>query len=379
MCAIFLLSSCHSGVVEDDSVRIVVDVEDLRTIRFSDIFESVEYIPLETTDSSLIGTVERLRMFGNHICLICNKSLLIFNKKTGKAELQISKLGNAPEEYQSLYDVYIDEEKKQIELLDMNGKKIQKYSLSGQYKGGVSLPFMPFSFIKSGNNYYWFYNNNLMSDQTRSKVVRWNSEKGNVTDEYFPIDSNLSNYFFVVECNNFVNTEDGLYFFSNPPENIYLLGDNLSPKVSYKVDFGSHAIPDDFYTNNFADIMDFSTEANKRGYIYFINNFSISKEYIFFSFFLDKKSHWSIFDCQRGINHVGNILKDDLNLLSSIDIDNLNTFFATDDENFYFLLYPDQFLEMCSSSDKFSNLLIDNKITVESNPLLVKCTFKKKQ
>lgn len=31
--------------------------------------------------------------------------------------------GGAPEEYQSLYDVYIDKEMKQIELLDMNGKR----------------------------------------------------------------------------------------------------------------------------------------------------------------------------------------------------------------------------------------------------------------
>ena len=380
ICAIFALSSCHSVQKENNlaETKIIVEIDGSKGIRFSDIFEQVEYIPLETTDSSLIGTVERLRIFDDQVCLLCDKSLLIFNKQTGHAELQISKLGGAPEEYQSLYDVYIDKETKQIELLDMNGKKIQKYSLNGQYKGSLPLPFMSFSFTKRGETDYWFYNNNLLSDKTKSKVIHWNTKKESISDEFFPIDSHLSNFFFVVEGNNFANTEDGLFFFSNPPEKIYLMDNKLSPKATYMLDFGKHTIPDDFYTHNFSDIMDFSTEANKREYVYFINNFSINKECVLLSFFLDKKCFWSIYTITDGVNHVGNTLEDDVNLLSGTDIDNLNTLFATDKEALYFLLSSDQFIEMCRNNDKFSKMIINNNITDQSNPLLVKCTFKKK-
>ncbi|WP_032602246.1 hypothetical protein, partial [Bacteroides fragilis] len=73
-----------------------------------------------------------------------------------------------------------------------------------------------------------------------------------------------------------------------------------------------------------------------------------------------------------------NTLEDDVNLLSGTDIDNLNTLFATDKEALYFLLSSDQFIEMCRNNDKFSKMIINNNITEQSNPLLVKCTFKKK-
>lgn len=217
-CIILTLSSCHSVQKENNQTetKIAVEIDGSEKIRFSDIFEQVEYIPLETTDSSLIGTVERLRIFDDQVCLLCDKSLLIFNKQTGHAELQLSKFGGAPEEYQSLYDVY------------------------------------------------------------------------------------------------------------------------------------------------------------------FINNFSINKECVLLSFFLDKKCFWSIYTITNGVNYVGNILEDDVNLLSGTNIDNLNTLFATDKEALYFLLSSDQFIEMCKNNDKFSKMLVSNNITEQSNPLLVKCTFKKK-
>ena len=57
--AIFALSSCHSVQKENNlaETKIIVEIDGSKGMRFSDIFEQVEYIPLETTDSSFIGTV----------------------------------------------------------------------------------------------------------------------------------------------------------------------------------------------------------------------------------------------------------------------------------------------------------------------------------
>ncbi len=225
-------------------------------IRFSEFFERVDYIPLETTDSSLVGTVERMRIFEDKVCLLCDKSFLMFNKQTGEAELQISKLGGAPEEYRSLYDVYVDSTRGLIELLDMNGKKIQKYDMKGRYKASIPLPFMSFSFTKENESNYWFYNNNLVSDKAHSKVVHFDAKQEEIINEFFPIDSHLSNFFFVVESNNFINAEDGLFFFCNPPGKMYFIKGDLSPHISYTFDFGEHSIPENFYAHNFSDIMD---------------------------------------------------------------------------------------------------------------------------
>lgn len=380
LCIVLFLSSCHSSKKENDlnEKKIEIKINEASKIHFSNIFEQVNYIPLETTDSSLIGTVERLRIFDNKVCLLSDKSLLLFNKQSGNVELQLSKLGSAPEDYKSLYDVYIDNEMGEIELLDMNGKKIQKYNMHGQYKSSLSLPFMSFSFTKTGKSDYWFYNNNLISDQTKSKVIHYDSKERKILEEYFPIDSSLSNFFFVVEGNNFVNKKDGIFFFSCPSQNIYLIDNKLSPQVAYTFDFGKHSIPEEFFKHNFSDIMEFSIEANKREYVYFVNNFALNKEYIMLSFLLDKKCFWSIHNTSNSINIAGNILEDDINTLSHINIDNLNTLITMDEEALYFLISSEQFINMCKDNKEFQKILINNNIIEESNPILVKCTFKKK-
>ena len=379
LCITFFLSSCYSSKKEQDLSEKTIKIEIAKSskIHFSNIFEQVEYIPLETTDSSLVGIVERLRIFDNKVCLLSDKSLTLFNMQNGHTELQLSKLGNGPEDYQSLYDTYIDQKTGVIELLDMNGKKIKKYDLNGRYKSSLSLPFMSFSFTKRGESDYWFYNNNLVSDKT-TKVIHFDATKGEIINEHFPIDSDLSNFFFVVEGNNFVNREEGVFFFSCPSQNIYFMNNKLSAQIAYVLDFGKHAVPEEFYKHKFSDIMEFSIEANKREYIYFVNNFSLNKEHILLSFFLDKKCFWSIHTIPNDVNHTGNILEDDINSLSQINVDNLNTLFAMDEDALYFLISPEQFIEMCKDNNEFSKMLINHNITEESNPLLVKCTFKKK-
>lgn len=160
---------------------------------------------------------------------------------------------------------------------------------------------------------------------------------------------------------------------------IYFTNNKLSTQNTHILDFGKHAVPEEFYKHKFSDIMEFSIEANKREYIYFVNNFSLNKEHILLSFFLDKKCFWSIHAIPNDVNHTGNILEDDINSLSQINVDNLNTLFAMDEDALYFLISPEPFIEMCKDNNEFSKMLINHNITEESNPLLVKCTFKKKR
>jgi hypothetical protein len=374
-----ILSACGKSqeTKNMDVTDIAITIEKKAQIQFSTIFEQVEYIPLETTDTCLVGEVERLRIFNDKLCLLCDKSLLIFNKQTGKYELKLSKLGSAPEEYQSLYDIYIDEKDSCIELLDMNGKKVQKYSINGQFRSTLPLPFRSFSFTKQGDSDYWFYNNNLISDDTTSKVIHYDSEKKHILNEYFPINNHLSKFFFVVEGSNFSNQENGILFFSCACDTIYLLDNKKEPNIAYTINFGQHTTPKEFYNRKFSDIMEFSKEANKQEYVYFINNFSTDKEHILLSFLLDKEYFWSLYNEIQKTTHTGSILKDDINNLSHFQIDNLNTLFAIDHEYLYFLMSAEQFIEISKNNETFCKYIKDNDINEEHNPILVKCKFGK--
>ena len=66
------LSSCSFPEKGDKEVgnKILITIEENSKINFSDIFEQIDYIPLETTDTSLVGIVERFRIF-DHLSSTC--------------------------------------------------------------------------------------------------------------------------------------------------------------------------------------------------------------------------------------------------------------------------------------------------------------------
>lgn len=376
---ISLLHSCSSPRQEDEEIgkRIPIVIEEGSKIKFSDVFEQVDYIPLETTDTSLVGIVERFRIFDNKACLICDKSLLMFDANTGRAISKISKLGSAPEEYQSLHDASVCEDGN-VELLDMNKRKIRRYDINGNFVSSLDLPSMSFSFFANGRNNYWLYNNNMSYEDIKSKVVCYDASKGMVKDLYFPIDTHLAGYFFVVEGNNFAKRQDDLLFFACPSEKIYSLKEGEEPSVAYTIDFGRHAASKDFYKNDYSDIMEFSTEANKRGYVYFVNNFSANNSYIQLSFFLDKVAYWSIYSENEKKSYTGCILQDDLNSLKGFRVDGQNTLYAINGDYLYFLLSAEQFVGICSNDGTFfEQVNKNNDMNDQSNPLLVRCKFKK--
>lgn len=150
----------------------------------------------------------------------------------------------------------------------------------------------------------------------------------------------------------------------------------IAPKLIYNIDFGVHNVPTEFYKEDYSDIMDFSTKANKRGYIYFINNLYASKQHVMLSYLFDNKCFWNIYSINEGRSMSGHFIEDDINSLSSIPIGFFNTFFAMDEDSLYFLISADQFMNMCKDNEKFLKLA-DQGIDDQSNPILVKCKFKK--
>lgn len=378
LCLLLTLSSCFPSENKQgtEETAITIQINNPSRIVFSDLFEQVEYLPLETTDSALIGIPERFRIFDDKLCIVCDKSVLMFDKQTGKAGQTISRLGHAPGDYQSLYDVYFDRQSNVVELLDMNSKKVHRYALDGQYINSITLPFMAFSFTKKGDNEYWFYNNNMVSEQTKSKIVHFDAAQGKIIKEYFPIDTHLANFFFVMEGNNLEEDEEGLLFFSCPPDTIYRLNEKSEPTAAYTLDFGTHTVPQGFFQRDFADIMEFSTEANKQEYVYFVNNFTANQQHLLLSFLCGNTCFWNIYNRQKGTNHTGCLLKDDLNALPELSINHAYTLSTLDDDRLYFLISAEQFLTLAEGNAKLTKLIKERKIDEQSNPVLVKCKFK---
>lgn len=378
--AVFFISCSTQENKQNQSEQIFISLESPAPINFLDFFEEITYVPLESNDPYWIGDIDRLRVLKDNLYLLSSKSVFCFNTQTGKGLFRIANLGMGPGEYKSVYDIYVNEKYETIELLDMNGQKIQKYNTEGHYMEEFTIPFQSFAFHKINDKDYLFYNNNMPSKFTDSKLVVYDSSVGKIKTQHFPIDKHLSRYFFVVEGNNFSETQDGISFFSCPSSTIY----NIDPSSyeaseKYVIDFGKHQVPTEFYKENYNDIFDFAQQAIKHEYIYFVNNFVENKDHIAISFKLDKENYLSIYSKVDKKVTTGKAFKDETHFKSTpISFEYYNFPFAIDNEKLYFLMQPDQLLSVSKNNGvelPFSNSA--KILNEQSNPILVVCKFKK--
>lgn len=375
-----LFTSCSTQEnKQNQSEQILIHIENLSPIKLSDFFEEITYVPLESNDPFWIGDIDRLQVSQDNLYVLSSKSVFSFSTQTGDGLFRIANLGMGPGEYKSIYDMYIDEKHQTIELLDMNGQKILKYDKEGHYMEGFPIPFQSFAFQKVNDIDYLFYNNNMPSKLTDSKLIAYDSSSGKIKLQQFPIDKHLSSYFFVVEGNNFSRTKDGFSFFSCPSSTIY----NIDPSSyeaseKYFIDFGKHQVPAEFYKENYGDIFEFAQQAIKHEYIYFVNNFTENEDYVVISFKLDKENYLAIYSKADKKVITGKAFKDEVHFKdTTIPLEYYNSPFAMDSEKLYFLMQPDQLLS--ASKEKGIELPFSNSIRIlneQSNPILVVCKFK---
>lgn len=135
----------------------------VKVINVQDIAD-VEYIPLETNDSTLIegwfpdAVSEKYIVYHNK-----NGQVNVFNRK-GKSLYSFSRRGGSNEEYNSIHDIVLDEEKKELYIVESGlYSKIFVYSLDGTFKRKFVLPAKHKSaylldydenFLICYNNYY---------------------------------------------------------------------------------------------------------------------------------------------------------------------------------------------------------------------------------
>ena len=121
-------------------------------LKLSELGSDVRYVPLETTDSCLVGGSPNILLLDKEIVVFSRQTCFIFDKESGKFLSKVGHLGDDPEAYSTAAPTYND----------VNGLlyfmrrpgKLQKYDLQGNYRGGVTIPTPPdspsdFSFTDS--------------------------------------------------------------------------------------------------------------------------------------------------------------------------------------------------------------------------------------
>ena len=96
-----LFTSCHNIIIKDE-INIEKAMENISESPFlvNDYFSDIEYIALETNDSSLIGIAPHVIVAKDIIVVSSlNQPLKIFDRKTGRFISNVGSIGQGPKEY----------------------------------------------------------------------------------------------------------------------------------------------------------------------------------------------------------------------------------------------------------------------------------------
>ena len=139
--------SCTSGkqqiLVKEGGCTVIPfesGVENVKPVKLSDIAEKVTFVPLETTDSSLIARqmLSQIRLANGCIYVPCSNGLLTFDEKTGKFLRRISRKGQGPGEYASIRGIEVFEESDNVHIF--SGEKVMTFQSDGKFLAQYSKP-----------------------------------------------------------------------------------------------------------------------------------------------------------------------------------------------------------------------------------------------
>lgn len=182
LCAVMLLLiSCSNERQQapGNIIDVVSAMQEIGEIKASDYFQNVRCIPLETTDSCLIGKSPSILLFQDRILVnTMQKQCFLFDKQTGKFIRQIGHIGNDPGGYSSV-DCWVDEKAGLIYFPGWN-KQLVCYDLEGNYTGTVNPPKTSDATISynylGGDTLIGFCHNMTGEEKNRIAFFRKNGE-----------------------------------------------------------------------------------------------------------------------------------------------------------------------------------------------------------
>jgi hypothetical protein len=113
------------------------------TLQASDYFRDVTYIPLETTDSCLIGKCPYVQFVGGKILITTvQKQAFVFDKTTGKFICEIGHIGDDPGGFRSPMTCFTDDINGLLYFMGFKNDLVC-YSIDGNYIRNIPIPPAP--------------------------------------------------------------------------------------------------------------------------------------------------------------------------------------------------------------------------------------------
>lgn len=257
--SLLLLYSCQSSKIADiPQEHIVYPGKNLTSL--FDVIDSIKIISLQHNNEIIIGRQPEFWHRDSSFYLVDKYGTGIIFRfgEDGRFINSIGKIGRAPKEYIKLIDVYIEDDKNEIDIISDPVMNMHKYSKEGTYIENKKYDIPITCFCKTGKNYWLYlgYNNYfsnyrfLHADSNMQIIEKKFPFKTNIISPHgYPIFNCYKNHIYVHE-----------YFNSSISE---IKNDSI--KKLYDFDFGSYNVPESFF--NTKDPYKAFENLNQEGFI----------------------------------------------------------------------------------------------------------------
>ena len=345
---------------------------------YSSIFEKIDYIPIETNDTFLIGSIDKLLVTTDYLFIldrqIC-KTVFCTDSK-GKALFKIHKLGNGPGEYIDINDIEYDKHSNELLLLCSYANKILYFNTQGEFIREKKIPMKGLLLGMPPNNNTILYRDYCveLQEQKLNKVanlILCNKESQITESAYFS--SKVHKSVTWTSFPQFSKIQDTLSIKPDHSGIVYHIYDNQIKPI-FRFDFGEYNIDKKYWEQATSKGM-----TSKK-----MHEYTSSRKICESKCFFETNDALFLFYRQgKDFNNVFFSKKSGKTLHSKRFINDMNcvSYFypvATFNNYFYSILDPERIVKTTNKSEKqltMGNLI--NQIQLTDNPVIARYTIKK--
>ena len=183
--AIFFITACGKNESENSSsiqslktIDMVEAYDNREEVPLSSFAKSIEYIPLETSDNSLLGGYPSFYLSNDTIITVAFRQLYLFNREKGQFMKEIRNYGEGPEDYSSTKPLLPFDEDKSTFFISKKGNLTWELNSAGKVISEFSLPSdenYVMGFTQLQKDLFVGYNANPVCDQ-KNRLTVFNSK-----------------------------------------------------------------------------------------------------------------------------------------------------------------------------------------------------------
>lgn len=379
---LLLLSGCQSGktppqtgdACDSTSLVIAADFDGGQDpFPLSRIADSIEYIPLETSDSILVGNIRKMIVRQGRIYIWDSLSECVFCfDEAGRYLFRIARQGAGPGEYGRISDFSLNLANGNICIYSDMSRRYLEYDSTGLFLRDVPVPYVITSFAVRGDSSYVYaprYPNRYADGfQYRLSVL----DKGKPVLHQLPFSYRDEYSMVPLSMNNFSVYKDTLLLVEYLSPSVYAIGRDGRVLPRYLLDFGNAYQPG--FQSGEIDLERLDAYRETGEYASLYAGFYETGRYLFFNYakgligsmYVDK-TDWQVVD-------MGYFLQDDYHhiLLSAS-----NSF--ADEDCIYKIEEPGILCERAKRADGSSAVLsrLAESLSEDDNPVIAKILLKK--